>query len=758
MSWIHKLYETYDACTGNENIPDIEELCPVGYSIQNAHIEVVIDQVGNFRRASLVDKKDTKTLIPVTEKSLTGRTSGIAPHPLCDSLQYCAGDYFLYGGINSDQCRFTEKEFKDNDLNPIMLINLILRAKQKTEKKSFPKQKCIRWLNIFILLANYDQFADIEMRIHYNREFLERNYSDKCPPKIASYFLQLEKWARSSASHEKVEAVYNYVSKRTLVENLIGKELLAVKDGKLAIVERTDEKEKVKITSPNKNDLPIIVDSKELHPIMKLLAADDKGIKNQAKVFIRWKVESDGSPCSETWKDQTLFEKWAEYAGSLDSAKGFCYVTGEGETDIAQKHPAKLRSGKDGAKLISSNDTSGFTFLGRFQSVNEAASVSSVVTQKAHSALRWLIGRKQAFRSGDQVFVSWARTGKPIPNPCASSWDFLGDDFQPTGTSATQTGDVGQSFALRFNKKLAGYKANITDTEDIVIMGLDSATPGRMAITFYRELTGSEFIERVEKWHSDFSWFQNYDRDKDDKKKVILFKGAPAPKDIAWCAYGRKAEGKNGIKLLNTTVERLLPSIIDGRPVPRDLVEQCVRRTSNRVGFKQERDGSQPDFEKSLGIACALYKGFYIERGYIMALEERNSRDYLYGRLLAVAEKLESMALYFANEKRETTAARLMQRFADRPFSTWLTIETSLTPYKSRINSKRPGLLNGYMELMDRICCQFQADEFTQDSRLSGEFLLAYHCQRKWLNEHKREKGQWVLKSADDTQEIDAEE
>jgi CRISPR-associated protein Csd1 len=675
MSWIQKLYETYNACTGNENIPDIEELCPVGYSVQNAHIEVVIDQNSNFRRASLIQRENNpKTLIPVTESS-AGRTSGEDPHPLCDSLQYCAGDYARYG-----------------------------------DRK----------------------------------------------PYFDSYSKKLEAWAESSfSSHEKVKAIYAYVSKKTLVNDLIEKKLLAVKDGKLAIVEKTDEKERVKVTAPNENDSPIIVDSKELHPIMKLLTADDKGIKNQAKVFIRWKVESDGTLCPETWKDQTLFEKWAEYAGSLDSAKGFCYVTGEKETDIAQKHPAKLRSGKDGAKLISSNDTSGFTFLGRFGSVNEAASVSSVVTQKAHSVLRWLIGRKQAFRSGNQVFVSWATTGKPIPDPCANSWDFLGDAFQIDDTSASQTGDVGQSFALRFNKKLAGYKTNIVDTEDIVVMGLDSATPGRMAITFYRELTGSEFLERIEKWHSDFAWFQNYGKDKDDKKKVILFEGAPAPKDIAWCAYGKKAEGKNGIKLLNATVERLLPSIVDGRPVPRDLVEQCVRRASNQAGLEPW------EFEKCLGIACSLYKGFYNKRGYIMALEEeRKSRDYLYGRLLAVAEKIESMALYFANENRETTAARLMQRFADRPYSTWRTIETSLTSYKARINVKTPGLLAGYIELIDKICCQFKTDEFTQDSRLSGEFLLAYHCQRKWLNEHKREKGQWVLKATagEENQETDSKE
>jgi len=681
MSWIQKLYETYDACTGNEHITDIDELCPVGYSVQNAHIEVVLDKGGNFRRASLVDKNDAKTLIPVTEKSLTGRTSGIAPHPLCDSLQYCAGDYEKYG-----------------------------------DRQSY--------------------FVD--------------------------YIKQLEPWANAELGHEKVKAVYDYVSKKILVQDLLKAKLLFEKDGKLAIIEKTDDKKKVKVTATNEKPSPIIVESDTLPPIIKLLSFDDKGIKDQAKVFVRWKVESVDALCSETWKDKTLFDAWSQYLSLFDSIKGFCYVTGKPETEIAQKHPAKLRSGRDGAKLISSNDNSGFTFLGRFESANEVVSVSSEVTQKAHSALRWLIGRKQAFRSGDQVFVTWATNGKPIPDPCANSWDFLGEEFQADETATSVSGDVGQSFAIRFNKKLAGYKASISDTEDIVVMGLDSATPGRMAITFYRELTGSEFLERIEKWHSNFAWLQNYGRDREDKKKQIIFKGAPAPKDIAWCAYGNKVEGKNGIKLLNATVERLMPSIIDGRPVPRDLVEQCVRRVSNRTGFKRGKDGKQPEFEKCLGIACSLFKGSYDERGYSMALEEdRSSRDYLYGRLLAVAEKIESMALYFANEGRETTAARLMQRFADRPFSTWLTIEIGLAPYKSRLNAKAPGLLRGYMELIDSICCQFQGDEFKQDSRLSGEFLLAYHCQRKWLNEHKREKGQWVLNSANDAEdqeEIDSEE
>ena len=119
-----------------------------------------------------------------------------------------------------------------------------------------------------------------------------------------------------------------------------------------------------------------------------------------------------------------------------------------------------------------------------------------------------------------------------------------------------------------------------------------------------------------------------------------------------------------------------------------------------------------------------------------MALEQdRTSREYLYGRLLAVAENIESFALTKAEKNRDTTAARLMQRFSDRPYSTWRNIELALTPYKSRLRSseKTAGFLFRREQLMDEILCFFQGDDFTSDQPLAGEFLLGYHCQRQAL-------------------------
>lgn len=115
-----------------------------------------------------------------------------------------------------------------------------------------------------------------------------------------------------------------------------------------------------------------------------------------------------------------------------------------------------------------------------------------------------------------------------------------------------------------------------------------------------------------------------------------------------------------------------------------------------------------------------------------MALEEdRKTRDYLYGRLLAIAERIEEVALNVGGESRPTTAARLMQRFADRPFSTWRNIELGLQPYMQRLQGKRAGFLTNCKKELDTVMAAFSPDDFTSEKPLTGEFLLGYHCQKQ---------------------------
>lgn len=649
MSWMAKLYETYEQGM-RLNFP----LMPISHTLQNAHINIVIDGEGNFKRASVFEK--TQVVLPATESS-AGRSSGEEAHPLADKLQYVAKDYPDYGGL----------------------------------KKAY----------------------------------------------FESYRTQLFNWCESVFAHQKAKAVYRYIAKGHVIADLINAKIVYV-DGNNVLC----------------TSWPI--ENQPVPPLFKVLPKE-KNELDQGNALVCWTVEIEGDPDSDTWKDLSLQQSWVAFDASIGAIEGICYITGA-KSRLAVNHPAKFRHTGDKAKLISANDMDGFTFRGKFtdtkKSVEEkgcqSVSVGFVTSQKAYNALRWLISR-QGFRNGDQAIVAWAVSGKPVPEPMKDTyalidWDDL-DEIASTEIADeinTDHGrDIGQSFALKLNKKMAGYRAELGDTESIVIMAIDSATPGRMGITYYRECFAKEFIDRLESWHLDFSWRQRYSIDvpqtdgKKPKSKTIWPISVPAPYVIAEATYGKTLTDN----LKKNLYERLMPCILEESPFPIDIVNTCIRRASNPNGCEHW------EWERNLGVACALYRGFYgrhpiktKRRKYSMTLEINNtSRDYLYGRLLAVAERIEQIALSVANEKRMTTAERLMQRFADRPYSTWRNIELALKPYMQRLQNNRAGFLTNRQKELDEIMGAFKSDDFICDKKLSGEFLLAYHCQRQVLRSNLAE-------------------
>ena len=621
MSWIQKLYETYDRCAGLEQFAG-NPLAPLSHVEQQAHLEIVLNGSGDFLRATVLQKEPT--LIPATEKS-AGRASGPVAHALCDKLKYVAADY-------------------SSPLDKVSVHNL--------------------------------------------------------------YLDQLRAWM-AAEPNTKVSAILRYVESGRVIADLVAAGLVFQdEDGQL-------------LTQWNS--------STPAPELFKILIPKD-GRRDPGDALVRWRVEEKGISETAVWLDPGVRESWIKFDASLAAIRGLCMVSGEA-VPLAVNHPKRLRHGADGAKLISSNDASGYTFRGRFSTPAEAYSVGSAVTQKAHNALRWLIAR-QGYKQGDQVIVAWAVSGKPLPPVIAGSDDLGLVEPEP------YEGDGGQAFSTRLNKLISGYAAHLTDRDDIVVMALDSATPGRMAITYYRELTGSEFLDRIRNWHHQTAWPQNMGKDR-------RFIGAPSPRDIAEAAYGRRTDEK----LRKATVERLLPCIVDQGPIPRDLVQACAQRAANRAGQEHW------EWERTLGIACALVRGSRKKKEYHMSLEEnRTTRDYLFGRLLAVAEKIEGYALYLQGEKRDTTAERLMQRFADHPAATWRTIELALRPYMARLRNSRGGALHVWKTQLDEIAAKFQGDDFTRPGRLDAEFLLGYHCQRAALNfKRAADSGNELADTSDDT-------
>lgn len=540
-------------------------------------------------------------------------------------------------------------------------------------------------------------------------QYCAMDYKGEKKSFFISYIKKLEAWSVSDLSHPMVKVIYEYVKKGTVYNDIIGTGNQFGKPG-----------------------------------------------EDLADLLIRWKVEIHGENETRCWKNQSLFTSWQLFSESQEYVEDICMVTGL-KKSIALNHPKRIRNSGDGAKLISSNDKVGFTFLGRFKLSNvtlngkkeevaiQSASISAEVSQKAHSALRWLIDR-QGVRNGDQVIVSWAVSGQKTPNLLSDTLSIFDETDEEKITEVAQKSynDAGQTFARKLSKKIAGYKAELKDATKIVVMGLDSAGPGRVSITYYRELSNSEFLERIEKWHTQMAWYflESFPDITDKKKKHSGYLvTAPAPRTIAEACYGKRLDDK----LKKSTIERLLPCIADGRQIPADLVNTTVRRASNKIGMEHW------EWERTLNVACALYRCHSFrnsnktnKKEYTMALEnERTDRDYLYGRLLAVAEHIEETALHIVKENRDTTASRLMQRFSDYPFSTWRSIELALKPYESRILSAKwgPGFLVNKRKLIDEIHSKFEsAEDYKKDSRLTGLYLLGYHCQRLDLKAKKQDE------------------
>lgn len=508
------------------------------------------------------------------------------------------------------------------------------------------------------------------------------------------YLKTLRAWCESEYRHPKAIAVLNYVDKGTVVGDLVSHGILLVDGAGQFVVKEAMQRPK------GARDIFSVLDSQE-------------------DAFVRWVVE-EGEGDSRTWRDPMLWDSWARYYLSSKEEKSLCYVTGEDQL-IASTHPRSIRCEGDGAKLISANDTSGFTFRGRFLNDREACGVGLQVTQKAHFALAWLIDR-QGYRKDDLAVVAWATSGNPLPQPTDDSWLLL---FGDAPTETPESGHTAENVGLQLKKRIAGYGTSMGDTDSVGVIALDSATTGRLAITYYRTLTGSDYLERIDDWHESCAWLHRYKyrevQDESSGKSVwrpVSFVGAPAPADIVEAAYGSTVDDK----LRKAAIRRLLPCIVDEQPLPHDLTESVVRRASNRAGLDER------EWEKALSIACALFRKQNKQENFQMALDTtRKTRDYLYGRALALADSLEEWALSEAGETRETTAARLMQRFAERPFSTWRSIELALAPYKARLGPKS----RKYQQEIDEVIAAFDPDDFIRDKPLSGEFLLGYHSQRE---------------------------
>ncbi|RZI50162.1 type I-C CRISPR-associated protein Cas8c/Csd1 [Aeribacillus pallidus] len=502
------------------------------------------------------------------------------------------------------------------------------------------------------------------------------------------YIQQLKDWAESPYATKKVKSIYHYLSQKRLIKDLVAANILYL-DPNGRLIDKWNKKHEA------------LYGSKP--PIFSVISG---GVES---AFVRFNVYSPHTILTKVWNDSEMYDSFISYYKDLlkNNDEDFCYVTGK-KLPVTDKHANKIRNAGDKAKLISANDTSGFTFRGRFDKSNEVATISYDVSQKAHNALKWLINR-QGKIIDQRVFLVWGNDEITLPDPTEDTFAIHPIPLEKKERKSF----TNQEFANEIAKALEGYKANLTTKSEVNILILDSATTGRLAVLYYRNMNRELYLQRLVEWHSTCAWLHRYR--KDEEKKAVQFYGAPATKDIAFAAYGPNANDK----VVKGLMERILPCIVDGKKIPLDIIRSAFYRASNPVAMDNW------EWEKTLSITCALINK---QEGLNMALDtENNDRDYLFGRLLAIADVLERRALD-SDETRATNAIRYMNAFSRHPERTWKIIQESIQPYQMRLGTR--GLY--LSKLIDEVASRMKFEDFN-NKPLSGKYLLGFYSQRHAL-------------------------
>ena len=624
MSWLPECAAVYDKI-GKDAGTKVNGvlLLPLFHSTQNAQIEVNVSTEGEFAFATIIDKANQVTMIPVTEDSVA-RSSGVEPHPLFDKLIYTAGDFVKYAN-----------KIKNNTPN-------------------------------------------------YHIEYMNK----------------LRQWVESEYTNDKLKAVYKYLSKGTLATDLINNELLIL-DG-----EKFDTKCKI-------NNIA------------------------QEDVFIRFSVVNfETGEIVNLWDDKDISDKYISYCSNSASESELCYATGE-KVPVTYKHMAGIRYPGDKSKLISSNDKTGFTYRGLFSTKEEAYAVGRIVSQKAHLALKWL-SQSCGTTFGTAKYIIWQKSLEEVID-CFGTVKSENTKLENTDIKTDSDGvsyaETLSSYKQILRYVMKGYRQNLNFNSDIIIMVLDAATQGRMSINMYQELKSSEFYDNVNRWFSQTVWHWCYF---DGQKKLVHCVQTPSLYNIIKYACGVEKDSLIGQptvevdeKVLQRFVQAIFPCIALGKPLPANVLKQIFTRASNPQFYSNKNN-----WDRVVDVCCALYRKYYIDKKGVelnMKLDrDCDDRSYLYGRLAAVAEKIETDT-YDSDEKRAPNALRYMNVLISSPFKTWRHIEIKISPYMTKLASKKYGSYTYYGKELQEIYVNFKKGEFELVKPLDAMFFMGYYGEKDEL-------------------------
>tara|TARA_R110002072_G_scaffold1130_10_gene9448 strand:+ start:25694 stop:27499 length:1806 start_codon:yes stop_codon:yes gene_type:complete len=402
-------------------------------------------------------------------------------------------------------------------------------------------------------------------------------------------------------------------------------------------------------------------------------------------------------------------ETWLKHLSeSNDAVLGTCLVSGKREK-IARLHPAikGVYGGQSSGGSIVSFNADSYESYGKSQGNN--APVSDLSAFKYTTALNYLLNRnhRRCFSVGDASTVFWAETDNK--EQCEFAEQLFMQTVNPTDDSeAAQIRPLVEQVAS--GRALNLVAPNIDPKTKFYILGL-APNASRLSIRYWLDTTFGELGENIHQHYTDLSL------------SPLPWKSPPSIWQLlVQLVPYRSGKAPKSDEVPAHLAGELMRSIITGSAYPRSILTQILLRIRS--------DGRISGLRVAM-MKAVLSRDQFNKEDVSMSLDEYSENEgYQLGRLFAVLEKIQSIAIPGANA---TIADRYFGSASTVPYSVFPRLLSGSKNHLSKIRKKKPGLAIHYEKelssIIDKIPTEYPK-HFSIDSQ--GRFGIGYYHQREY--------------------------
>lgn len=450
------------------------------------------------------------------------------------------------------------------------------------------------------------------------------------------------------------------------------------------------------------------------------------------KVFFTFSVENyDGLKnvsVSENRDLQARYKAYVEYLNANDPSKEKITCNLSGKKDyLCIKHQPLMGT----ARLVSQITANDENYRGRFTMADQSIKIGMETSQKIHLMAKYLLSGQGTRRwLGEQAnMVSWFSNdlSNAVAFDPSKSAEMPAGIFEKLLAEQKDKSDapaIADEMTENIVKSFTNGKQLFSDDATYYIAIFDKISNGRVATKYFRALSASRLKENLVAWQEKYHW-RGYS--KGNRDKVFT----PSPRRMVLAAYGVERDGFLEISkkdFLKNQYQNILTALVEGRSMP----ENFEKALGVNIRHRQNYDNTWMEV-KFCALAVLKDKGGFKDA---MLNRENTDRSYLFGRLLALFERMEA-GTFGEKEERSTNAEKMWTSYTNHPATMMMRLRTLLKPYERKMATSEQNrglyfkLSRDISEVTNMLHDNYDMDSAEVNRPLDYGFIFGYEAQMR---------------------------